>query len=166
MGTTVWFPPQRIFPWQFDAALPEPARPPEETPGPQLMPDRPAQKPPRFPLWAAGLMLALGAAVGAALWSALESGAETAQVAAGPVETVRVEKVNEVNRLINRLKERGVAMILVSHRFTDLIQVADTIGVLVHGRIVDEFEVADQTTDEMTTRIVRLMGEADAGVPQ
>ena len=92
MCTTVWFPPQRIFPWQFDAALPEPARPPEETPGPQLMPDRPAQKPPRFPLWAAGLMLALGAAVGAALWSALESGAETAQVAAGPVETVRVEK--------------------------------------------------------------------------
>ena len=79
-----------------------------------------------------------------------------------PTAALSIEKVNEVNRLINRLKDRGVAMILVSHRFTDLIQVADTIGVLVHGRIVDEFEVAGQSTDEMTTRIVRLMGGADA----
>ncbi len=92
MSITAWFPPQRIFPWQFDGALPEPVRRPEETPGPQLLPERPARKPPRFPLWAVGLMLALGAAVGAALWSAVESGAETAQVAAGPVETIRVEK--------------------------------------------------------------------------
>ncbi len=80
-----------------------------------------------------------------------------------PTAALSIEKVNEVTRLISRLKDRGVSMILVSHRFTDLIQVADTIGVLVHGRIVDEFEVVGQSTDEMTTRIVRLMGEADAG---
>ena len=94
MGTTAWFPAMRILPWQFDSGLPEPApaRPPSEQPGPQLIPDPPAEKPPRFPLWAAGLMLALGAAVGAAVWSAAESGAETAQVTAGTVETVKVEK--------------------------------------------------------------------------
>ena len=80
-----------------------------------------------------------------------------------PTAALSVEKVSVVNRLIGRLKDRGVTMILVSHRFTDLIQVADTIGVLVHGRIVDEFDVADQTMDDMTTRIVRLMSEAAVG---
>ena len=81
-----------------------------------------------------------------------------------PTAALSVEKVNVVNRLIARLKDRGVSMILVSHRFTDLIQVADSIGVLVHGRIVDEFDVADQTMDDMTARIVRLMSEATVGV--
>ena len=47
-----------------------------------------------------------------------------------PTAALSVEKVSVVNRLIARLKDRGVTMILVSHRFTDLIQVADTIGVL------------------------------------
>ncbi len=88
MSTTAWFPAKWILPWQFSSGLPEPA----ETPGPQLIPEPPAQKPPRFPLWAAALMLALGAAVGAAVWSAAESGAETAQVASGTVETIKVEK--------------------------------------------------------------------------
>ena len=77
-----------------------------------------------------------------------------------PTAALSVEKVSVVNRLIARLKRRGVSMILVSHRFTDLIQVADSIGVLVHGRIVEEFDVADQSMDDMTTRIVRLMSEA------
>ena len=83
-----------------------------------------------------------------------------------PTAALSVEKVTVVNRLIARLKERGVTMILVSHRFTDLIQVADTIGVLVHGKIVDEFDVANQTMDDMTTRIVRLMSEAAVGAGQ
>ncbi len=83
-----------------------------------------------------------------------------------PTAALSVEKVTVVNRLIARLKERGVSMILVSHRFTDLIQVADTIGVLVHGQIVDEFDAASHTMDEMTTRIVRLMSEAAVGAAE
>ena len=80
-----------------------------------------------------------------------------------PTAALSVEKVTVVNRLIARLKDRGVSMILVSHRFTDLIQVADTIGVLVHGKIVDEFDAASHSMDDMTTRIVRLMSEAAVG---
>jgi len=74
-----------------------------------------------------------------------------------PTAALSVDKVGTLLELIERLKERGVAIILVSHRFTDLIQVCDTIGVLVHGRIVDEFSVAGQSADALTTRMVRLM---------
>ena len=80
-----------------------------------------------------------------------------------PTAALSVEKVTVVNRLIAALKDRGVSMILVSHRFTDLIHVADTIGVLVHGKIVDEFDAASHSMDDMTTRIVRLMSEAAVG---
>ena len=74
-----------------------------------------------------------------------------------PTAALSVDKVAVLMDLIKRLKERGVAVILVSHRFTDLIQVCDNIGVLLHGRIVDEFPVAGQSVDDLTTRMVRQM---------
>lgn len=74
-----------------------------------------------------------------------------------PTAALSVDKVGVLLGLIERLKERGVAIVLVSHRFTDLIQVCDTVGVLVHGEIVDEFAVSGQSADELTTRIVRHM---------
>ena len=74
-----------------------------------------------------------------------------------PTAALSVDKVAALLGLIERLKERGVAIILVSHRFTDLMQVCDTIGVLLHGKIVDEFAVAGQAVDALTTRMVRHM---------
>ena len=74
-----------------------------------------------------------------------------------PTAALSVDKVGVLLALIERLKERGVAMILVSHRFTDLIQVCDNIGVLLHGRIVDEFGVQSRSVDALTTRMVRQM---------
>ena len=78
-----------------------------------------------------------------------------------PTAALSVDKVGVLLELIERLKERGVAIILVSHRFTDLIQVCDKVGVLVQGKIVDEFEVSGHTADNLTTRIVRSMSGID-----
>ncbi len=74
-----------------------------------------------------------------------------------PTAALSVDKVGVLLDLIERLKGRGVAVILVSHRFTDLIQVCDNIGVLLHGAIVDEFAVAGRSVDDLTTRMVRQM---------
>ena len=80
-----------------------------------------------------------------------------------PTAALSVDKVGVLLGLIERLKQRGVAVILVSHRFTDLIQVCDNIGVLLHGRIVDEFPVSGQSVDDLTTRMVRQMSGISAG---
>lgn len=82
-----------------------------------------------------------------------------------PTAALSVDKVGVLLGLIERLKQRGVAVILVSHRFTDLIQVCDNIGVLLHGKIVDEFSVAGQSVDALTTRMVRQMSGIGAGEP-
>ena len=78
-----------------------------------------------------------------------------------PTAALSVDKVGVLLELIERLKARGVAIVLVSHRFTDLIQVCDKVGVLVHGKIVDEFEVSGHSVDNLTTRIVRRMSGLD-----
>ena len=78
-----------------------------------------------------------------------------------PTAALSVDKVGVLLELIERLKARGVAIILVSHRFTDLIQVCDKVGVLVHGKIVDEFEVSGHSLDNLTSRIVRRMSGLD-----
>ena len=80
-----------------------------------------------------------------------------------PTAALSVDKVGVLLGLIERLKKRGVAVILVSHRFTDLIQVCDNIGVLLHGTIVDEFAVSGQSVDALTTRMVRQMSGIGAG---
>ena len=78
-----------------------------------------------------------------------------------PTAALSVDKVGVLLELIERLKARGVAIVLVSHRFTDLIQVCDKVGVLVHGKFVDEFEVSGHSVDNLTTRIVRRMSGLD-----
>ena len=82
-----------------------------------------------------------------------------------PTAALSVDKVGVLLGLIERLKQRGVAVILVSHRFTDLIQVCDNIGVLLHGHIVDEFPVSGQSVDALTTRMVRQMSGLGADAP-
>jgi simple sugar transport system ATP-binding protein len=78
-----------------------------------------------------------------------------------PTAALSVDKVDVLLGLIERLKARGVAIVLVSHRFTDLMQVCDMIGILVHGEIVDEMSVSGHSVEDLTTRIVRTMSGMD-----
>lgn len=112
MSMATWFPTNWILPWQFSSELPDPSRPPSDDPGPQLVPEPPG-KGPRLPLWAMVLMLTLGAVVGAALWSVAETGGESAQVAAGAVETVKVAKAKftKAIRIGGTIGARNFAMI-------------------------------------------------------
>ena len=91
MSTTTWLSTNWIRPWQFSSQLPESAPTPTEAPRPEPVPEPPEEKR-SMPLWAGALMLALGAAIGVALWSVSETNSDGAQVAAGTVETVTVEK--------------------------------------------------------------------------
>ena len=91
MSSTTWIPANWIRPWHFSSELPESAPTPTDDPGPQLVPQPPENKSP-FPLWAAALTLALGAAIGTALWSASETAGERSQATAGSAETIKVER--------------------------------------------------------------------------
>ena len=63
------------------------------------------------------------------------------------------ELVEKVFGVLKMLKERGVAILFISHRMHEVDTIADRISVFRNGRHIETFDVGMRTTDE----IVRLM---------
>ncbi|HSS10120.1 MAG TPA: ATP-binding cassette domain-containing protein, partial [Acidimicrobiales bacterium] len=53
-----------------------------------------------------------------------------------PTAALGVVQTKQVLELIKRLRERGLAVMVISHNLTDVFQVADRIAVLYLGRLV------------------------------
>jgi len=58
-----------------------------------------------------------------------------------PTSALAVAEVEAVLRLINAVKSRGVAVILITHRLQDLFEVCDRIAVMYEGTKVAEREI-------------------------
>jgi simple sugar transport system ATP-binding protein len=67
-----------------------------------------------------------------------------------PTAAISVRQVAEVLDLIRRLRERAIAVILISHRMPDVFAVCDRIAVLRRGRKVAEKSIADSSPEEVT----------------
>jgi len=67
-----------------------------------------------------------------------------------PTAAISVRQVAEVLALINRLKETGHAVILVSHRMPDVIAVCDRVAVLRRGVKVADKKITDTNPEELT----------------
>jgi simple sugar transport system ATP-binding protein len=67
-----------------------------------------------------------------------------------PTAAISVRQVPQVLDLIRRLAERGIAVVLVSHRLPDVFAVCDRVAVLRRGRKVAERRVTETTPEEIT----------------
>ena len=67
-----------------------------------------------------------------------------------PTAAISVRQVAEVLDLIRRLRDQGIAVILISHRMPDVFAVCDRIAVLRRGRKVAEKPIADSSPEEVT----------------
>jgi simple sugar transport system ATP-binding protein len=67
-----------------------------------------------------------------------------------PTAAISVRQVAEVLDLIRRLRDQGIAIILISHRMPDVFAVCTHIAVLRRGRKVAEKAVADTSPEEIT----------------
>jgi D-xylose transport system ATP-binding protein len=70
-----------------------------------------------------------------------------------PTAALGVAQTAEVLNLIERLRETGLAVILISHNMADVQAVADRIVVMRLGRNAAEFRVEDVTTEELVAAI-------------
>ena len=64
-----------------------------------------------------------------------------------------VAQTAEVLNLIERLRDNGLGVILVSHNMADVQAVADRIVVLRLGRNAAEFNVTETSTEEIVAAI-------------
>lgn len=71
-----------------------------------------------------------------------------------PTSALAVAEVEAVLRLINRLKERGVSVILITHRLQDLFTVCDKIAVMYEGTKVAERQIENTNLEDLVKLIV------------
>ena len=77
-----------------------------------------------------------------------------------PTAAISVRQVAEVLDLIRRLRDRGVAVVLISHRMPDVFAVCDRVFVLRRGRKVAEKPIADSSPEEVTGLITGAIDAA------
>lgn len=71
-----------------------------------------------------------------------------------PTASLPTDEVERLFQAIRPLKERGVAMIYVSHRLDEIFRIADRVAVLRDGFLVGETPVRDTNPDELIRMIV------------
>ncbi|MBO6718527.1 MAG: sugar ABC transporter ATP-binding protein [Rhizobiaceae bacterium] len=67
-----------------------------------------------------------------------------------PTAAISVRQVAEVLDLIRRLRDRGITVILISHRMPDVFAVSDKIAVLRRGELVANKATRDSSPEEVT----------------
>jgi ABC-type sugar transport system ATPase subunit len=79
-----------------------------------------------------------------------------------PTAALGVAQTAEVLNLIERLRERGHGVILISHNMADVMAVADRAVVLRLGRNNGEYDIADITTETLISAITGATSDAPA----
>ena len=75
-----------------------------------------------------------------------------------PTAAISVRQVTEVLNLIRKLRDRDIAVVLISHRMPDVFAVADRIVVLRRGEKVADKRSADSSPEEVTGLITGAIG--------
>jgi len=70
-----------------------------------------------------------------------------------PTAALGVAQTEQVLKLVRRLADRGLAVILISHNLNDVFQVADRVAVLYLGRMAAQVRVADVDRNEVVQLI-------------
>ena len=71
-----------------------------------------------------------------------------------PTSALAVAEVEAVLTLIQRVKTRGVSVVLITHRLQDLFRVCDRIAVMYEGTKVAERQIANTDLTEIVKLIV------------
>jgi ABC-type sugar transport system ATPase subunit len=71
-----------------------------------------------------------------------------------PTANLGAPAIAKVRETISRLKQSGVAVIVISHRLEDIFAVGDHFMVMKHGRLIASRAVGDTHADEIVEMIV------------
>jgi simple sugar transport system ATP-binding protein len=77
-----------------------------------------------------------------------------------PTAAISVRQVHEVLELIRRLRDGGIAVILISHRMPDVFEVCDRVIVMRRGRKVADKRIAQSSPEEVTGLITGALEAA------
>jgi fructose transport system ATP-binding protein len=70
-----------------------------------------------------------------------------------PTAALGVQEAARVEEIVRGLKGAGVAALIVSHNLRQVFELADTVWVMRHGRLIAKRSVVDTTTEEIVQLI-------------
>lgn len=70
-----------------------------------------------------------------------------------PTSSLTAKETERLFRIVNDLRDKGIAIVFVSHKMEEIFSLGDTVTVLRDGRSVGTFPMADMTESEL----IRLM---------
>ena len=70
-----------------------------------------------------------------------------------PTAALGVAQTEQVLKLVRRLADKGLAVILISHNMNDVLQVADNIAVLYLGQMAAQVKAKDVTSMQVVELI-------------
>ncbi len=71
-----------------------------------------------------------------------------------PTGVLTPQEADQLFRVLNALKERGVTVILITHKLREIMDVTDTVSVLRMGEMVAHLNTADTTMSELAELMV------------
>jgi len=71
-----------------------------------------------------------------------------------PTSSLTLNEVDDLFRLVRRLKENGTAIVFISHRLEELFELADRVTVLRDGSYVDTLSMEGVTRDDLVRMMV------------
>lgn len=71
-----------------------------------------------------------------------------------PTSSLTLNEVEDLFRIVRRLRDEGSAIIFISHRLEELFELADRVTVLRDGAFVDTRELKDVTRDDLIRMMV------------
>lgn len=70
-----------------------------------------------------------------------------------PTSSLSDKEIDKLFAVVNRLKERGVTFIFVSHRMKEVLRISDEIFVLKDGELVTELDAREATEELLSSSI-------------
>jgi D-xylose transport system ATP-binding protein len=81
-----------------------------------------------------------------------------------PTAALGVAQTEQVLKLVRRLADRGLAVVLISHNLNDVFAVADTISVLYLGRMAAQVKAKDVTSNQVV-ELITTSRSGSIGLP-
>jgi len=70
-----------------------------------------------------------------------------------PTAALGIVQTAQILKLIERLRDRGLGVIVISHNLANVFEVADTIAVLRLGRMAATFKASESSREEIVASI-------------
>lgn len=71
-----------------------------------------------------------------------------------PTSSLTGNEVEQLFKIINRLRDRGVSIIYISHKMEEILRISDEVSIMRDGKPIGTWQAEELTTDLIITRMV------------